>query len=344
MINAAAFAIACVPLGFYLLGLGMINLRRRPLMLRGAVDAASLAAAVSGMIIVGPLNLFMPESGAIRYGPYVWALLALFYVLCVLLYILTARPRLVIFNVTRKQLWPVLEQVVRRLDSDARLAGDAVHLPQLVVQFHLESAAAMRSVSLVATGDQQSFSHWRRLHSELAAALENLEVPPNPRGFTLLAAGVLLLGWPLVQLLRCRPKRWRSNCSTCCGCDPPAGRERKNFSPGFLHFLSPIATLSARMCLIPGGPRNRPAAASLRSFRYRFFLKGILYAHAEHRYRQYWLHAFVLQPGDAHDAGAGVFLRRAGEPEKRAGHHDSKLRIDGLDDRHLVAVWFFAVL
>ena len=78
--------------------------------------------------------------------------------------------------------------------------------PSSAVQFHLESAAAMRSVSLVATGDQQSYSHWRRLHSELAAALESLEVPPNPRGFTLLAAGVLLLGWPLVQLLRAPPK------------------------------------------------------------------------------------------------------------------------------------------
>ncbi len=206
MIHAAALAIACIPLGLYLLALGAINLRRRPLIVRGAFDAISLAAAVSGMVIVGPLNLFMPDAAAARFGPSVWTLLVTFYVLCVVLYVLTARPRLVIFNLTRKQLWPVLELVVRRMDGDAKLAGDAVQLPQLGVQFHLESAAAMRSLSLVATGDLQSHSHWKRLHAELAAALSGLEVPPNPRGFTLLAAGLFLLGWPLVQLLQMSPK------------------------------------------------------------------------------------------------------------------------------------------
>lgn len=202
MINAAAWAIACVPLGLYLLALGAMNLRRRPLVVSGTVDALSLALGVSGMMVVGPLNLFLPETGAIRYGPFVWALLLSFYVLCVLLYVLVARPRLVIFNLTRKELWPVLEQVVRRLDSDATMAGDAVQLPQLAVQFYLESAPGMRNLTLVATGEEQSYSHWRRLRQELAAALRSLEVASNPRGYTLLAGGLLLLGWPLVQLLQ----------------------------------------------------------------------------------------------------------------------------------------------
>lgn len=202
MMNAAALAIACIPLGLYLLALGMINLRRRPLVLSGAVDASALAIAVSGLMVIGPLNLFLPEAAAVRFGPYVWSLLLAFYILCVVLYTLTARPRLVVFNATRKQLWPVLEQVVRRLDSDAILAGDAVNLPQLAVQFHLETAPGMRNLSLMATGDLQSYSHWKRLRQELAAAFDGVPVETNPRGFTLSAIGLFLLVWPLVQLLQ----------------------------------------------------------------------------------------------------------------------------------------------
>src|SRR5262249_10575536 len=87
--------------------------------------------------------------------------------------------------------------LARRLDSDAQVAGDAVQLPQLSVQFHLETALAMRNVSLVATGDRQSYSGWKRLERELKAVLAGLEVKPNPPGFTFLTFGLIRLGWPL---------------------------------------------------------------------------------------------------------------------------------------------------
>jgi hypothetical protein len=202
MINAAALAIASFPLGLYLLLLGAINLRRRPLVVSGTTDVIALALGVAGLVAVGPLNLFLPEAATVRFGPFVWALSVSFYILCVVLYLLLARPRLVVFNVSRKQLWTVLEQVVRRLDSDATLAGDAVHLPQLGVQFHLEEMSGMRNLTLVATGDRQSISHWKRLHQELAAALREQAVEPNPRGFTFCTVGLFLIGWPLVQLLQ----------------------------------------------------------------------------------------------------------------------------------------------
>src|SRR6185369_1337584 len=122
---------------------GAINLRRRPTLLSGTLDVVLLALAVFGMIIVGPLNLFMPDAAAMRFGLSVWALLIAFYILCVTLYLLLARPRLVVFNISRDQLRSLAEQVAHRLDPEVRLAGDAMYLPHLDVQFHIESTSGM---------------------------------------------------------------------------------------------------------------------------------------------------------------------------------------------------------
>jgi hypothetical protein len=125
-----------------------------------------------------------------------------FCALCVVLYLLVARPRLVVYNVSLEQLRPVLDQAMRRLDSEVRAAGDAMQLPQLAVQFHLDAAPAMRNVSLISTGDHQSHSGWKRLEQELTDALKTVEVTPNPRGFTFLALGLVMIGWPVIQLVQ----------------------------------------------------------------------------------------------------------------------------------------------
>ena len=140
-----------------------INLRRRPVVTTGALDVAALAVAISGLLMIGPMNFFLPEAAGRRFGPYAWPLLMAFYALCVILYVLMARPRLVVFNLSAEQLRPILEALARRLDSETKSAGDALLLPQLGIQFHLDAAATMRNVSLVATGDRQSHSGWLRL-------------------------------------------------------------------------------------------------------------------------------------------------------------------------------------
>src|SRR5262245_18696698 len=56
------------------------------------------------------------------------------------------------------------------------------------------------------------------------------------------------------------------------------------------------------------------------------------------RYGKHWLHAALLQPGDAHDAWAGLLLRWPRRPEERPGHHDPELRLHGLDDGALVGL------
>ncbi len=185
--EAVPLAVAVGPLAIYLLALGLMNLRRRPTVIAGSADAAALAFAISGLVIVGPMNLFLPAAAVIRFGPFAWLLLLGCYGLCALLYILVARPRLVVFNISLDRFRSLLMPLAQRLDHDVQAAGDAVQMPQLSVQFHLDAAPAMRNVSLIATGNRQSYSGWKRLHRELAVALSEVEVRRNPRGFTLLA-------------------------------------------------------------------------------------------------------------------------------------------------------------
>jgi hypothetical protein len=200
--EAVPLAVAVGPLALYLLALGLMNLRQRPTVIAGSTDAAALACAVSGLIVVGPMNLFLPAAAVIRFGPFAWLLLLGCYGLCAVLYILVARPRLVVFNISLDRFRSLLLPLAERLDHDVETAGDGLQMPQLSVQFHLEAAPAMRTVSLIATGDHQSYSGWKRLHRELSAELRKSEVRRNPRGFTLLACALALLGWTTLQLLQ----------------------------------------------------------------------------------------------------------------------------------------------
>jgi hypothetical protein len=193
--------IALAPLGLYLLAVGLVNLGRHPRAISGAVDRIGLGLALSGLMIVGPVELLLPQATADHYGPFVWFLLLGSYSLCLMLWLLTARPRLVLYHAPYEQVRPVLEEVVARLDSDARWAGDSLVLPQLGVQLHLEYYPTLENLSLVAVGQRQSFTGWQRLHRELRAALGQVKVRPSMGGFVLLLAGLAGIMLPAASVM-----------------------------------------------------------------------------------------------------------------------------------------------
>jgi hypothetical protein len=173
--------------------LGLINLSSRPLVTSGGRDLAALALGISGLMLVGPLELFFPEVAVERFGGYVWLLLMGLYVLLVVLLTLLLRPRLVLYNVTAEQLRSTLASVVAELDPDARWAGESLVLPRLGVQLYLEPFLAMRNVQLVSSGPHQSYAGWRRLEQSLVKAFKGTVSPPNPYGFSLVFFGLLMV-------------------------------------------------------------------------------------------------------------------------------------------------------
>ena len=194
--------LALGPVAMYMLLLGAINLSRRPLLVSGLRDTAALAVAISGLIVIGPMELLFPVEAAIVYGPYIWLLLLALYVMCVMLWLLMLRPRLVIYNITADKLRPILAEVVDRLDAEARWAGDSLTLPTLGVQLYVDGFMALRCVSLVSAGGCQNHAGWRRLETALESALAREKVARNPRGISLIGVGLLLIlavVWAIAQ-------------------------------------------------------------------------------------------------------------------------------------------------
>lgn len=194
-------AIALVPLAAYCILLGMINARRRPFVTTGGCDLAALGAALSGLVLVGPIELFRPETASGAYGGFIWLFLIVLYWLCLWLTVLIARPRLVVYNVRGEELRPALAEAARRLDPHARWAGDNLALPNLGVSLHIECFEIMRHCSLISSGGKQNMAGWERLSAELRNQLAGLRVAPNPRALGLMLAAALMLTASISHLL-----------------------------------------------------------------------------------------------------------------------------------------------
>lgn len=197
--------IALGPVAIYFLLLGSINLSRRPFVTSGSRDSAALGIAIGGFIVAGPMELFLPESAAVRMGFWVWPTCFAFYILCLSLAVLLMRPRIVIYNVTFEQLRPSLADIVLRLDSESRWAGDSLVMPNLGVQLTVESQGMMKNVQLAAAGTEQSFQGWRLLEAELSTILRSAKGTRNPYGMTLVMIG-LLLGASVIWWLSSDPQ------------------------------------------------------------------------------------------------------------------------------------------
>jgi hypothetical protein len=200
-IDPFRLAIALVPLAAYVLLLAIVNARRRPFLTSGGSDLAALGAALSGLVFVGPLELFRPEAATREFGNYIWLALLVFYWLWVILVVLVSRPRLVVYNINVEELRPVLAEVAGRLDSEARWAGNHLTLPGLGVQLHLDSFDAMRNVSLVSSGGKQNVDGWRRLARELRGSLAPLRTKSNPRAIGLLLVSLVLFAASVSHML-----------------------------------------------------------------------------------------------------------------------------------------------
>ena len=72
---------------------------------------AALAIGISGLMIAGPLELFLPESIAAVVGGWVWLPLLTLYALVITLLLLLARPRLIVYNISPDHLRPILKDI-----------------------------------------------------------------------------------------------------------------------------------------------------------------------------------------------------------------------------------------
>jgi hypothetical protein len=183
--------VALFPLAAYFIWLAWAHVRRRPLAVSGAFDAAVLAAAVSGLAIVGPLALVMPVTGG---APWSWPVVALLCVLAVAICVLVSRPRLVVYNITVEQLRPLVAEVVAALDPQARWAGESAALPGRGFQVHVEGNGPLRTVSIVNVGERSSPEGWGEFSRRLRGGLRGLRVRRSPWAPVFAGLGLIVAG------------------------------------------------------------------------------------------------------------------------------------------------------
>jgi len=191
--DGVRICVALAPLALYLLWLAALNLLRRPVLVTGIRDIAALGFGISGMMLVGPIELLHPQSAVNQLGGYIWVLSVGLYALALALAILLSRPRLIVYNISIEELRPLLATAIEGLDPQHRWAGTCLSLANLNVQLHLESNALMRNVSLVANGDRQNPAGWRQLELALAQQLAQARVRPNLWGPGLSLAALLMV-------------------------------------------------------------------------------------------------------------------------------------------------------
>jgi len=204
--DPVTLALACGPLSAYLIVLAGMHLVTRPVMVTGLRDASALAVGLIGLVAVGPMELFMPETAADHFGPRVWLLLFGLYGLTVLLIVLLMRPRLVIYNLDAEQLRPMLIATLHQLGEEPRWAGESLSLPRLGIQLYMEgSGQALRHIELVAAGHRQNYDGWKRFERALRVQLRQCSVSPNPWGGIFLGAALFLILLIAVGILQDPP-------------------------------------------------------------------------------------------------------------------------------------------
>jgi hypothetical protein len=187
-IDPFALLLALLPLVGYLLMLGLVRFSGRALVTTGARDIAALGIAISGLIAIGPAELFFPATAATVFGSVVWLALIAFYGLTLSLVCLTTTPKLVVYGRTAQETYPGLLRAAKRMDDQA--TGDdqsmQVRLPTLGVQLRVDSIAAIDHCRVLSFQPIVSVKFWSTLLGNLRGELSESPRPIARRGIVML--------------------------------------------------------------------------------------------------------------------------------------------------------------
>lgn len=193
--------LALVPLIAYLLVISAVRLSGRALVTTGGRDIAALALAVSGLLAVGPAELFFPSAAATVFGPAVWVALAVFYGLSVALVALSFPPRIAVYGRTAEELFQPLLAAAQTLDANA--SGDAnllqVTLPGLGVHLRVDGHRGIDYAQIVAFEPNVSLRFWSKLLGATRAKVQGQTAPLPRRGFAMLGFALILCCVMLTQ-------------------------------------------------------------------------------------------------------------------------------------------------
>ena len=193
-IDPFTILLALLPLIGYLMVISLIRLSGRALVTTGARDVATVAIAISGLLAVGPAELFFPTAAAAMFGPAVWLALGIFYALCTVLLSLTTPPRLVVYGRTPDELFEPLLAAAKEIDPTARGEHNTlqVSLPGVGVHLRLDGQRSIDNAQVIAFESNLSIRFWKILLTNLRRQVSLHATPMPRRGFALLVVVLFL--------------------------------------------------------------------------------------------------------------------------------------------------------
>lgn len=195
------FTIAAVPVAVYLILIGGLRLRRRPLITTGWRDTLTLGIAASGLMAIGPMQLFFPAQAAARWHSWVWLALFALYVLGLTLVLLSSKPRLIAYGMDDSQFRHALAMAAEEVDSGSAWNGDVLSLPSSGIQLAVEATGATRVHQVVHVGLLNNLQDWLRLEKSFVQVGSGISCPRSPAGWPLVLGGVLLLVSAIAPML-----------------------------------------------------------------------------------------------------------------------------------------------
>ena len=188
--NVLSIPFALGPLAIYLVAIGLINVLPKPRLCSGTLDFAALCLGISGLVIVGPIQILLPHTAMLRFGDNAWSPMLFLYLFSATWLLIIRRPRLVIYNIrTGDGFCDLIEKTLRRNHWTSQGAGNILQIEELGIQFEILSISAMRNVTLRATRAEQSPTGWHLLRKELSTELQTVR-----GGFSLVGGLMVMVG------------------------------------------------------------------------------------------------------------------------------------------------------
>jgi hypothetical protein len=189
--------IAFTPLILYLLFFALIRFSGKSWVITGGWDTTAVLFAISGLVLVGPMELFFPKATAFLLGAWVWVPLLLLYFLFGCLFVISGRPKLVVYGRTSQPLFEALVRASRSIDSSAGVDHDQcqVHLPNAGAHLRLDSAPGHDCINIVSFEPMLPAAFWRSLRKQLVDELQTTPATRPRRGVPALIFALLMAFW-----------------------------------------------------------------------------------------------------------------------------------------------------
>ena len=191
LLDVVTWVTILLPLGVYLLWVGLKCGGRRASTVWGASDLFAMGLGFSGLGVTGPFGLFFPQAAFNFLGERVWLAIAVLWVLVLMLAVGYARPRIVVYAAGEHDVRDALVQAIRSSGLEATWAGDAFACGDSGPRGRIEQRPGDVTAEVISHGDAEP-QVWRRLQRELERQLA--ATPPSHRSLSRwAAAGIGLL-------------------------------------------------------------------------------------------------------------------------------------------------------